>query len=58
MAKRVILQDAKTKEELHPRTEMASVTGLNAALADKADKATTYTKTEVNALLIGDYYAS
>lgn len=58
MAKRVILQDAKTKEELHPRTEVASVQGLPAALNEKADKTTTYTKAEVNALLIGKFYAS
>lgn len=32
MTKRVILQDAKTKEELHPRTEVASVVGLQTAL--------------------------
>lgn len=32
MARRVILQDAKTKEELHPRTEVASVEGLQEAL--------------------------
>ncbi len=58
MARRVILQDAKTKEELHPRTEVASVTGLQEALGKKADLATTYTKTEVDALITGEYYAS
>jgi len=51
MTKRVILKDGKTLEILHPRTQVASVEGLNDALAAKADKATTYTKTEINNLL-------
>ena len=34
MTKRVILQDAKTKEQLHPRTEVASVTGLQEAFEE------------------------
>ena len=62
MTKRVILKDGQTLEILHPRTQVASVEGLNDALAAKADKATTYTKTEVDNLLSdftlnGEYYA-
>ena len=58
MTKRVILQDAKTKEELHPRTEVASVQGLQDALDDFATKDSVYTKAEVRTLIQGEYYAS
>ena len=58
MTKRVILQDANTKEELHPRTEVASVVGLQDALDDFATKDSTYTKAEVRRLLSEDIIES
>ena len=39
MAKRVILKDKETKEVLYPRTVVASVEGLEEALAEKVSKA-------------------